>query len=141
MGIGEVQEKRRGGWTETSSSKFDAVSRPRAFLVFFLIESSSASSNTKFMYSSNPCELKHKRDQHTLLDNIPLRNPLVLVGSGSHNDTPLDPHVCVLKQPDLHPCFLPSAHAHRALGARGQDCRGLCQVLQRGMSRQASGNR
>ena len=29
--------------------------RPSAFLVFFLIDNSSASSSTKFMYSSKPC--------------------------------------------------------------------------------------
>ena len=30
---------------------------PRGFLLFFLIDISSASSSTKFMYSSNPCQV------------------------------------------------------------------------------------
>ena len=32
-------------------------SSPRGFLLFFLIDISSASSSTKFMYSSNPCQV------------------------------------------------------------------------------------
>ena len=41
--------------------------RPSAFRVFFLIESSSASSNTTFMYSSNPCRTKGSvRELHKL---------------------------------------------------------------------------
>ena len=36
-------------------------SSPRGFLLFFLIDISSASSSTKFMYSSNPCQVKQRR--------------------------------------------------------------------------------
>uniref|UniRef100_A0A2P2JL25 Small nuclear ribonucleoprotein E n=1 Tax=Rhizophora mucronata TaxID=61149 RepID=A0A2P2JL25_RHIMU len=44
---------------------------PRAFLVFFLTLTSSASSRTKFMYSSKPCysniSMTHNRKSLTMM--------------------------------------------------------------------------
>ena len=83
---------------------------PRGFLLFFLIDISSASSSTKFMYSSNPCQVGSSSAQAQQARAAPKpRGP----GLAAHNDPPLDPHVCVLEQPDLHPGLLRCGSGHR----------------------------
>ena len=81
-------------------------SSPRGFLLFFLIDISSASSSTKFMYSSNPCQVKQRRMSIRTAAQPRPPSPASRSRACAHNDPPLDPHVCVLIQPDLHPSLL-----------------------------------
>ena len=83
---------------------------PRGFLLFFLIDISSASSSTKFMYSSNPCQVGSSSAQAQQARAAPKPRGQ---GLAAHNDPPLDPHVCVLEQPDLHPGLLRCGSGHR----------------------------
>ena len=83
---------------------------PRGFLLVFLIDISSASSSTKFMYSSNPCQVGSSSAQAQQARAAPKPRGQ---GLAAHNDPPLDPHVCVLEQPDLHPGLLRCGSGHR----------------------------
>ena len=81
-------------------------SSPRGFLLFFLIDISSASSSTKFMYSSNPCQVKQRRMSTGTAAQPRPPSPAPRSRACAHNDPPLDPHVCVLIEPDLHTSLL-----------------------------------
>ena len=114
--------------------------RPNAFLVFFLIDNSSASSNTTFMYSSKPCARgRARRERAALLQGLAMtlhgtrlqttgREPPPggdCVHGTAHNDTTLDSKVGVLIQPDLHPRFLRRRGIqHRISGVQAAQCDG-----------------
>ena len=114
-------------------------SSPRGFLLFFLIDISSASSSTKFMYSSNPCQVKQRRMSIRTAAQPRPPSPASRSRACAHNDPPLDPHVCVLIQPDLHPGLLRRGSKHRThewgLAAAGS------KAVQRLQLRQAQGRR
>lgn len=93
-----------------SQCVFRGSRSPRGFLLFFLIDISSASSSTKFMYSSNPCQVGASSAQPPQAGAAPKPHG---PRHAAHNDPPLDPHVCVLEEPDLHPSLLRCGSEHR----------------------------
>ena len=74
---------------------------PKGFLLLRFNDTSSASSSTKFMYSSKPCMAvpsSHLSESYKVICTISVHS--------THNDTAFYSQLLLLKQPDLH--FLPT---------------------------------